>query len=1049
MSQPAPHHSAASLSQTVVDPGGASNCPSGEADTTSLNDRLFRVGCYNCEGALSAAAYIAVLFEHLDVLFLSETWVSCAEADLLGDALNCYDVDNVQIFQSFAMETPPGAGEGRRRGGTAMICRCDDSFTFAQIECESSRLLGLQISSGGLPVLNVIGCYMPYFSGTFEQLELYRDTCASLDSMMCEIRPAAPIMLLGDFNCALPRLPLAQRPAQWARLHGFNAFSRELQRLLDAHDLVTAEFRFSQSLDYTYERGGYSTHIDHILVPHDFIFSQLQSCHIIQPCVDNLSPHLPLICTLSLTVRRCQKAAGSAFSPARTVLNWSCDVRNDEYRRRLAQLLVLRNPEDLDVEQLDSHLTASIHRAASESGCSRRWKPPKSWWTPAVSAARDRARFWHRLWVESDRPQLTVLHSCFRAARRDYRRARVAAARAKVDDSARLMAAFRRDGNVKQFWRQVERARRGSATPRATLSADDLADHFSLTHRDGDSEGLAAEHETVHKLVDAYRTSALEAPGPSRIISAREVAGLITELNRNAAPGPDGVTADHLIHGSSQTLLDIIALLLSASLAEMRVPYSFRRSTVVPLIKKSSLDPNCPDSYRPISLVSTVSKLLELLLLREIQLSFRPSDLQFGFLQRRGTREATLLVQEAAGHYLLHESPLFVANLDARKCFDRIWHAGILLRAKDYLSRRSWLVLAFWYSDLSARVRFGGSISDAFSVRRGVRQGALLSPCLANIFLRPLIQQLDATGLGAMVCGKHVPVVAYADDLLVMSGNALDLQKLLDSVSEFSVSWRLEFVNPVPSATKSHCFIFGAGLLAQRPEWHLCNQLLTCKEYTEHLGVQLHPNLQGRVHVDARVSRGRGAYFGLSRAGLFSSQLPGPDKAFLWRAIVSPTLLFGCALCPLGPADISRLESWQAATVKAALRLPSRAHHTALLAALHIPKVQETLRRSIIACFRDAFRENHRLRQILVASLATLVLGDASSGHCAPIVRFMFIVCGANMSVLLQVAGGHIPPEIMYTPRPPCGVTDSLSWLLAQNTGEAWALIQMILAPPI
>ena len=192
---------------------------------------------------------------------------------------------------------------------------------------------------------------------------------------------------------------------------------------------------------------------------------------------------------------------------------------------------------------------------------------------------------------------------------------------------------------------------------------------------------------------------------------------------------------------------------------------------------------------------------------------------------------------------------------------------------------------------------------------------------------------------------------------------------------------------------------------------------------------------------------GRGAYFGLSRAGMFSSQLPATDKAYLWRAIVSPALLFGCALCPLGSADISRLESWQAATVKAALRLPSRAHHTALLAALRIPKVQETLRRSLFTSFRDSFRENHRLRQILVASLALIILGDASTS--APIVRFMLILCGGDMRVLLQIAGGHIPPEILYTPRPPCGVTDSLRWLLAQHTGEAWALIEMLLVPNI
>ena len=89
--------------------------------------------------------------------------------------------------------------------------------------------------------------------------------------------------------------------------------------------------------------------------------------------------------------------------------------------------------------------------------------------------------------------------------------------------------------------------------------------------------------------------------------------------------------------------------------------------------------------------------MLEMLLLEEISNSFQPSELQFGFLPHRGTREATMLVQETAQHHLSHGSPLFAANLDARKCFDRLWHAAVLLLASEHLSRRNWALLATWY----------------------------------------------------------------------------------------------------------------------------------------------------------------------------------------------------------------------------------------------------------------------------------------------------------------------------------------------------------------
>ena len=108
-------------------------------------------------------------------------------------------------------------------------------------------------------------------------------------------------------------------------------------------------------------------------------------------------------------------------------------------------------------------------------------------------------------------------------------------------------------------------------------------------------------------------------------------------------------------------------------------------------------------------------------------------------------------------------------------------------------------------------------LSDAFDVRRGLIQGALVSPCLANLFLLPLIQQLDDSGLGPSLYGNghHIPVVAYADDLLVMSNNVRNLQQLLDIVTNFSVSSRLDFVRTNHHLTKSNCFIFGLELLAQ------------------------------------------------------------------------------------------------------------------------------------------------------------------------------------------------------------------------------------------
>ena len=155
-------------------------------------------------------------------------------------------------------------------------------------------------------------------------------------------------------------------------------------------------------------------------------------------------------------------------------------------------------------------------------------------------------------------------------------------------------------------------------------------------------------------------------------------------------------------------------------------------------------------------------------------------------------------------------------------------------------------------------------------------------------------------------------------------------------------------------------------------------------------------------------------------------------------------MLYGCSTCLLRSSDISRMESWQATSIKAALWLPRIAHHTALLAALQIPSVQDVLRRSVFGAFRDTFRDNHRLRSIIISSLAREVTHVGSTGS---LVSYMMSLCGGKLETLLEVAGGYLSHELVSVSRPACGITDSLRWLLSQNSADAWSLIKLIVVP--
>ena len=100
------------------------------------------------------------------------------------------------------------------------------------------------------------------------------------------------------------------------------------------------------------------------------------------------------------------------------------------------------------------------------------------------------------------------------------------------------------------------------------------------------------------------------------------------------------------------------------------------------------------DNYRPISLTTCVSKLLEMLVLDELKANFTPHDLQLGFTRQRGTGEASILAIETIQWNRRRDLPVYAANLDARKCFDKIWHDGLFTCLDPYLSRPTWCLVA-------------------------------------------------------------------------------------------------------------------------------------------------------------------------------------------------------------------------------------------------------------------------------------------------------------------------------------------------------------------
>ena len=92
--------------------------------------------------------------------------------------------------------------------------------------------------------------------------------------------------------------------------------------------------------------------------------------------------------------------------------------------------------------------------------------------------------------------------------------------------------------------------------------------------------------------------------------------------------------------------------------------------------KKSTLNSNVAANYRPITISSTFSKLLELQLIPQSDIAHT----QFGNRKKMGTGFGCSLLSDVFSYFKCKDSPLYMCSLDAEKCFDIVCHKSLFYK---------------------------------------------------------------------------------------------------------------------------------------------------------------------------------------------------------------------------------------------------------------------------------------------------------------------------------------------------------------------------------
>ena len=90
------------------------------------------------------------------------------------------------------------------------------------------------------------------------------------------------------------------------------------------------------------------------------------------------------------------------------------------------------------------------------------------------------------------------------------------------------------------------------------------------------------------------------------------------------------------------------------------------------------------------------------------------------------------------------------------------------------------------YAGQEATVRTGHATTDWFQIRKGVRQGCILSPCLFNFYAEYIMRNagLDEAQAGIKIAGRNINNLRYVDDTTPMAESKEKLKSLLKKVKQ-------------------------------------------------------------------------------------------------------------------------------------------------------------------------------------------------------------------------------------------------------------------------
>ena len=270
-----------------------------------------------------------------------------------------------------------------------------------------------------------------------------------------------------------------------------------------------------------------------------------------------------------------------------------------------------------------------------------------------------------------------------------------------------------------------------------------------------------------------------------------EIAHVIKSFKRGKSSGNDDVTIE-MILASGDFGLRKIAELARKIYDTGYIPKEMYKSIFIAIPKKpGAVECNL---FRTISLMSQITKIILKVILNRIKRKLKPeiAEEQYGFMKGKGTRNAIFIMRMLTERAIEVQRDVYMCFLDYEKAFDKVRHTDMIeILQRLNLDGKDIRIITNLYWNQLAAVNIDNKLTSWVEIKRGVRQGCVLSPDLFAIYGEIILRSIEDMD-GIKIGGVNINNIRYADDTVIIADTAEKLQNLIDRVNRESEAMGLK-----------------------------------------------------------------------------------------------------------------------------------------------------------------------------------------------------------------------------------------------------------------